>query len=158
MFWKEVWDVLLAFCSERLPFIRHNFHIEECTAIGNILGSRVLDINHFPIKISSAFIIYCLFGGFSNDIIYRLFLEFLLKTGRGVVNAALKGFLTSVYEDKEFTDVLERFNCRSRVFPLNVYGINIYVYASTTETLTEIVLDYINMVARARRLKTAPFV
>ena len=80
-------------------------------------------------------------------------MEFLLKTGRGVVNAALKGFLTSVYEDKEFTDVLERFNCRSRVFPLNVY-----VYASTTETLTEIVLDYINMVARARRLKTAPFV
>ena len=81
-----------------------------------------------------------------------------MKTGRGVVNAALKGFLTSVYEDKEFTDVLERFNCRSRVFPLNVYGINVYVYASTTETLTEIVLDYINMVARARRLKTAPFV
>ena len=123
MFWKKVWDVLFAVCSGRVPFIRHNFHIEECTAIGNILGSRFLDINHFPIKISRAFIIYCLFWDFSNDIIYRLLLEFLLKTGRGVVNAALKGFLPSVYEDEEFTDVLERFNCRSRVFPLNVYDI-----------------------------------
>ena len=50
-------------------------------------------------------------------------MEFLSKTERDVVNAALKGSPPNIYKDEEFIDVLERFNCRSRVCPLNVYGI-----------------------------------
>ena len=111
MFWKEVLDVLFVGCSERVPFIRHDLYIEEWAAIGNILGRRFLDANYFRTRISRAFIIYCLFGDVPDDLILRSFLEFLSKTERDVVNTALKGSPPNIYEDEEFIDVLERFNC-----------------------------------------------
>ena len=110
MFWKEVLNVSFVGCSERVPFIRHDLYIEEWATIGNILGRGFLDANYFPTRISRAFIIYCLFGDVPNDITLRSFLEFLWKTERDVVNAALKGSPPNIYEDEEFIDVLERFN------------------------------------------------
>ena len=44
------------------------------------------------------------------DIILRSFLEFLSKTERHFVNAALKGSPPNIYQDEEFINVLERFN------------------------------------------------
>ena len=72
------------------------------------------------LDISRAFTVYYLFGDVPNDIILRSFLEFLSKTERDVVNAALKGSPSNIYEDEEFIDVLERFDCRSRVCLVNV--------------------------------------
>ena len=38
------------------------------------------------------------------------------------MNASLKGFPPSIYEDEKFIDVLKQYNCRSRAFPLNVHS------------------------------------
>ena len=154
MFWREVLDNLFVGCSERVPFIRHDLCIEDWAPIGNILDRGFLDANYFPTRISRAFIIYCLFGDVPNDIILRSFLEFLWKTERDVVNAALKGSPPNIYKDEEFIDVLERFYCRPRVYQLNVYGIILEL----ARTFPKKVLDDINMATRSRRLKTAPFV
>ena len=54
---------------------------------------------------------YCLFGDVPSDLILRSLWEFLSKIERDVVNAALKGSSTYIYEDEEYIYVLERLNC-----------------------------------------------
>jgi len=66
---------------------------------------------------------YCLFGNVSNDVLLDSFYKFLSKGEEVLVLEALKTENENIYDDPDFQEILERFNCRSRVHPLNVYGI-----------------------------------
>ena len=39
-----------------------------------------------------------------------------------IVEAALRGTPPQIYDDDDFLDILDRFNCKSRVTIMNVYG------------------------------------
>ena len=40
---------------------------------------------------------------------------------KALLQEALKTTNADIYEDEDFLELLDRFNCRSRVHPLNVY-------------------------------------
>ena len=40
-----------------------------------------------------------------------------------IVEAALRGTPPQIYDDDDFLDILDRFNCKSRVTIMNVYGV-----------------------------------
>ena len=40
-----------------------------------------------------------------------------------MLQESLKTTNADIYEDEDFLELLDRFNCRSRVHPLNVYGV-----------------------------------
>ena len=40
-----------------------------------------------------------------------------------IVEAALWGTPPKIYDDDDFLDILDRFNCKSRVTIMNVYGV-----------------------------------
>ena len=40
-----------------------------------------------------------------------------------IVEAALRGTLSQIYDDDDFLDILDRFNCKSRVTIMNVHGV-----------------------------------
>ena len=83
-------------------------------------------------------------------------MEFLLKTERDVVNAALKGSPSNIYEDEGFHRCSWAIWLPINSLPSKCLGYDIRV--GTTGTFPKTVLDDINMATRSRRLKTAPFV
>ena len=122
-FWGEVLDSLCIGSTERVPFVRHDLYFEEWEAIGKILCKGFLDAAYFPIQLSQAFLIYVLFGTVPNDQIIDSFFNYLAPMERTIVESALKGIPATIYDEEDFLDVLDRFNCRTRITPLNVYGI-----------------------------------
>ena len=40
-----------------------------------------------------------------------------------IVEAALRGTPTQIYDDDDFLDILDRFNCKKRVTIMNVFGV-----------------------------------
>ena len=40
-----------------------------------------------------------------------------------IVEAALRGTRPKIYDDDHFLDILGRFNCKSRVTIMNIYGV-----------------------------------
>ena len=90
-------------------------------SIGRILRRGFVEANYFPIILSKAFVIYCLFGTVSNDLLVESFLNFVSSTEEVLLQEASKTTNADIYEDEDFLELLDRFNCRSRVHPLNVY-------------------------------------
>ena len=49
-------------------------------------------------------------------------MNYLAPMERTIVDFALKGTQATIYNEQDL-DALDRFNCRTRITPLNVYGI-----------------------------------
>lgn len=121
--WKEIMDSLFVGDRERIPYIRHDLYLKDWDAIGKILTKGYQDVGYFPIQISKAFLINCLFADVNNDTLIDSFLLFLTHGDEKLTREALKGTNADIYNDEEFVDLLDRYNCRTRVHPLNVYGV-----------------------------------
>ena len=122
LFWSEVADSLCVGASERVPLVRHDLYKKEWESIGRILRRGFVEANYFPAILSKAFIIYCLFGTVSNDLLVESFLNFVSSMEKALLQEALKTTNADIYEDEDFLELLDRFNCRSRVHPLKIYG------------------------------------
>lgn len=124
-FWMEVADSLCIGTSERVPFIRHDLYFEEWESIGKILKHGYTKTGYFPIFLAKAFVTYCLFGDtpLSNDLLMESFLNFVSPMDASLLKEALKTTNQGIYKDEDFIDLLDRYNCRSSVNPLNVYGV-----------------------------------
>ena len=81
------------------------------------------EANYFPTILSKAFLIYCLFGTVSNDLPIQSFLNFVSSIEKALLQEALKTTNAGIYGDEDFLELLDRFNCQSRVHPLNAYGV-----------------------------------
>ena len=83
-----------------------------------------IDAGYFPIFLSKAFVVHCLFGDtpVSNELLIESFLNFVSPMDCSMFKEALKT-TTTIYDDEEFIELLDRYNCRSKVHALNVYGI-----------------------------------
>ena len=86
-------------------------------------AKRVFEANYFPTILTKAFLIYCLFGTVSNDLPIQSFLNFVSSMEKVLLQEALKTTNAGIYEDEDFSELLDRFNCQSRVHPINVCGV-----------------------------------
>ena len=123
-FWKEILDTHFLGDQERVPLIVHDFYVDEWTNIGKILVKGFKDCGYFPLNLSKAFIINCLFNDVPNEILLESFLKYIPKMESTVADIALKaGGSSTVFDDETFLDFLDRYGCRTRVTCSNVYGV-----------------------------------
>ena len=121
--WKEILDGLCIGEREGVPFVRHDLYLNEWNSIAKILVKGFMDIKYFPLRLSKPFIIYVLYGEVNSDCFIKSFLNYVITMELEIVEAALRRTPPQVYDDDDFLDVLDRFNCKSRVTIMNVYGV-----------------------------------
>ena len=121
--WKEILDGLCIGEREGVPFVRHDLYLNEWNSIAKILVKGFMDIKYFPLRLSKPFIIYVLYGEVNSDCFIKSFLNYVITMELEIVEAALRRTPPQVYDDDDFLDVLDRFNCKSRVTSMNVYGV-----------------------------------
>ena len=120
--WQDILDSLCVGQAERVPFVRHDLYMEEWKSIGKLLRYGYEKVGFFPTQLSKAFVMICLFESVPNEILIDSFLNYIPSMDHEMVNSALQADFDTIRSD-EFLDFLDRFNCRSHVTPLNVYGI-----------------------------------
>ena len=114
-------DCLCVGHSERVPFVRHDLYMDEWRSIGMILRFGFEVAGFFPVQLSKAFLMHCLFDMVPNDVLIESFLLYIPLMDSDMVTSALKANLDTIQSD-DFANFLERYICRSLVTPLNVYG------------------------------------
>ena len=82
-------DSLFVGTSKRVPNVIHDLYFEEWEALGNLLLHRFTSCAYFPIQLSKAFVMFCLFGEAPDNSILKLFLQYLSSTEKEVVQTAL---------------------------------------------------------------------
>ena len=72
--------------SEKIPFIRHDLQKKECEAVARVLVYGFKNFNYFPLKLSWAFIITCLFGkeSISRESLLASFRKYIASEDREV--------------------------------------------------------------------------
>ena len=56
-------------------------------------------------------IIYCLFGTVFNDLLIQSFLNFVFSMEKALLQEALKTTNVHIYQDEDFLELLDHFNC-----------------------------------------------
>ena len=82
-----------------------------------------MNTKYFPLRLCKAFIIHVLFGEINNDCFIKSFLNYVTLMESKIIEAALRGTSPQNYGDDDFLDILDRFNYKSRVTIMNVYGV-----------------------------------
>ena len=108
---------------ENVPFVHHDLYINEWNSIAKILVKGFMDAKYFPLHLCKALVIYVLFGEINNNCFIKSFLNYGTPKESKIVEAALRGTPPQIYDDDDFLDILDRFNCKSRVTIMNVYGV-----------------------------------
>ncbi|XP_035805800.1 uncharacterized protein LOC118470554 [Amphiprion ocellaris] len=104
------WEQFLEQCegeAERVPRLRPDFGEDEWQAIGRIWVKGLLDHGVFPVRISKAFILACIYGidSVDADTLMTSFLNNLPPLERAAVEKALQGSM----EESDEEDLLDLF-------------------------------------------------
>ena len=120
LFWNEFAISMTIGERERVPFVRHDYFIEEWEAVGRILVKGFTSVDYFPTFLSKAVVCFCLFGTeVTEDIFLSSFKRYLSQIEEDLIESVIKS--NELPEDmEEFTEFLERFQCRSVVKKENV--------------------------------------
>ena len=89
--WLELMDSIFVGSNERVPYVRHDLYFEKWEALGNLLLHGFTSCSYFPIQLSRAFVMFCLFGDAPNDSLMQSFLQYLSETEKEVAQTALFG-------------------------------------------------------------------
>ena len=125
LFWNEFSISMTLGERERVPFVRHDYFVQEWEAVGRILVKGFVSVSYFPTFLSKAFLCYCLFG---NQVPDSMFVDSFTKYLSPVEEEFIVDIIrkNQLPDDDEFTDFLERFKCRRVV---------------TTENLSQVILE-----------------
>ena len=112
-FWHEFFTTLSIGGTEKTPHIRHDLQKPEWQAIARVLVFGYKNAKYFPVQLSQAFILCCLFGEDSMD------KEFLLKSyrcyvapdDRKVLDMAMAQSKDFDFNDEDLLDFLSANRC-----------------------------------------------
>ena len=120
-FWKEVSDSLLIGEMQRVPYVRHDLFKPEWEAIGKILLKGYADSKYFPLILSSAFVMYTVFGDVPDDVLLTSFMLYVAPDECAILKEAMSSYET--IDEEELIDVLDRYKCRKAVKAQNVKAV-----------------------------------
>ena len=140
IFWQEFYISCCLGERGRVPFLRHDFQIEEWTAVARIIVRGYLDLGYFPVTLSHAFVIFAMFGekAVSDDILLRSFKQYLAPIDEQLICRALTIYVNESEEDNDdskddgedddgdkddLIDLLDRFGCRRLPTKDNIHGL-----------------------------------
>lgn len=106
--------------TERVPYIRHDFHRNKWEAVGRILVKGYTESQYFPHKISKAFLAICLFGegSITCEMLQDSFKRYVFQSETKVIEGCLAN--TIACDSEEMLDFLSTFDCKWNVVPSNV--------------------------------------
>ena len=120
-FWQELADSYFIGEDQRVPFVRHDMFEKEWENIGKIIVKGYIDTGFFPVILSQAFVLYCLFGSVEKPAMLSSFSLYLSFDERELVKNVLQPNIEEEFlSSEEFLDFLDRFKCRSKVTKENV--------------------------------------
>ena len=113
-FWQEIANCYLIGEKERVPFVRHDLYKEEWEAIVKIIEIGFIDTHYFPLILSQAFVMYCLFGEASDEVLLESFLRYLSPDESKLIELALSCNCESeLFTSDEFMECMEKFKVRT---------------------------------------------
>ena len=75
---------------ERVPFVRHDYFIEEWEAVGRILVKGFTSVDYFPTFLSKAVVCFCLFGTeVTEDIFLSSFKQYLSQIEEELIESVI---------------------------------------------------------------------
>ena len=114
-FWILFYDSCTVGEDERVPVVRHDFKEDEWEAVARILVKGYQEVKFFPVMINKVFMFSTLFEGekIADELLLKSFLRYVSKDERELIKLALNGSDLNEKQEEEWTDFLERFDCRS---------------------------------------------
>lgn len=111
-FWNECYESLMVGVSERVPYVRHDYTREKWQSMARILLKGFEACSYFPLKLSQAYVISCLFGegSLSEKELLDSFKCYVSKSEEAVITKSLSG--TIACDDDELLDFLSDYDCK----------------------------------------------
>lgn len=109
-FWQEFYNTCTLGERERVPALRHDFQLNEWTAVARIIVKGFWDLGYFPVMLSKAFLAGVIFGEglLFEETLLMSFYRYIAKDEEATLHQAIREGNIS----EEFVDLLDRFECR----------------------------------------------
>ena len=97
--------------SEKVPSIRHDYQALEWQSVAKILLYGYKTQSYFPLFLSRAFIVSCLYGdeSLTNDCLLESFKAYISKDEEDTLNKCLNGVVNP--DDEDVLDILSSYKC-----------------------------------------------
>ena len=113
-FWSSFYDSCTVGEEERVSVAKNYFKEQEWEAIVRILVKGYSQFKFFPVKLNKVFMLSILESEkIPDEMLMELFLGYVSKDERDLINIALKDGGLNDNQQKEWLDFLETFDCRT---------------------------------------------
>ena len=111
LFWKEFQISLATGASEKVPSIRHDYQKDQWVSIARVLVFGFQSHKYFPIFLSEAFVVTCLFGEdvLTKETLLDAFSSYMSTDENETMQKCLKGEIAVDHED--LLDLLSSYKC-----------------------------------------------
>ncbi|XP_028398699.1 uncharacterized protein LOC114522251 [Dendronephthya gigantea] len=111
IFWKEFQVSLATGASEKVPSIRHDYQKDQWVSIARVLVFGFRSHKYFPIFLSKAFLITCLFGEdvLTKETLFDSFSSYMSTDENDTMQKSLKGEIA--VDDDDLLDLLSSYKC-----------------------------------------------
>ena len=104
--------------------MRHDLFKNAWQATSDILMKGYYNLGYFPVMISEAFLVYSIHGKEDKEILVDSFVSYICEVEREAAQSVLAQHAKeSIFESKDFLDILDRFKCRSKFTKFNARNI-----------------------------------
>ena len=113
-FWSSFYNSCTVGEEKRVPVVKNDFKEQEWEAIVRNLVKGYSQLKFFPVKLNKVFMLSILESEkIPDEMLMELFLGYVSKDERDLINIALKDGGLNDNQQKEWLDFLERFDCRT---------------------------------------------
>ncbi|KAJ7353883.1 hypothetical protein OS493_031590 [Desmophyllum pertusum] len=123
LFWKECYESHMLGETERVPYIRHDFDRNKWEAVGRILVKGYIECQYFPLKISKAFLVACLFGegSVTRKMLQDSFKHYVSNSEASLIEGCLSDSIQC--DSAEMLEFLSAFDCKRKPTHENIIEI-----------------------------------
>ncbi|XP_023808409.1 uncharacterized protein LOC110015555 [Oryzias latipes] len=108
-FWTEFYDCCTLGVQVKVPFIRHDFQLEEWQAVARVFVVGWKQVSYFPVKLAVPFLEEVLYGSVASSLKESL-LMYVSQEEKDLIVKALEDF--DSVESDELLDFLGTLDCR----------------------------------------------
>ncbi|KAK6181993.1 hypothetical protein SNE40_009766 [Patella caerulea] len=111
-FWTSFYENCTIGSNFKIPFLRHDFQLEEWQSVARIIHKGFEECDYVPISLSKVFLEEAIYGKMVSDL-FEDYMQYLSESERELVKKALAEF-SEVDEDDMF-EFLDSHQCRKKV-------------------------------------------
>ena len=122
IFWREFYNSLGVGASEKVPSIHHDYQKSEWQSIARVLVTGFTKLGYFPITLSRAFVVSCLFPeeSLSTEWLLESFHSCISKDESDSLKRSVTADCSDPSEDHDILEVLSSYKCYRMVTKNNM--------------------------------------